>query len=277
MGLEPTLRCPCKGRYLETTFSYDAAPQGETSFDLHGSPYRRNYVACKVCGHWFGRHDLDLNGLYSHNYVDAVYGGPDGLRQKFETIMALPPEKSDNRQRVERVCAFARERGIDESKGPRLLDVGAGLGVFPAAMKPRGWHVTALEPDARTLAHLRTVAGVETLDLPLLEAATTGLAPFDIITFNKVLEHVQDPVELLMAAKALLLHDGIVYMELPDVAAACEGPGREEFFIEHHHVFSPASAGMLAVRSGFRPSLIERVKEPSGKFTIRCYLEMGEA
>ena len=34
----------------------------------------------------------------------------------------------------------------------------------------------------------------------------------------------------------------LVYVELPDAeGAALHGPGREEFFIEHHHVFSAAS------------------------------------
>ena len=50
-------------------------------------------------------------------------------------------------------------------------------------------------------------------------------------------------------------------------AAASHGPGREEFFIEHHHVFSPASLAMLA--AGGRPvaGRLERLREPSTKFT----------
>jgi len=40
----------------------------------------------------------------------------------------------DNCQRVARVRVFARWRGIDERQQPRLLDVSAGLGVFPAVI-----------------------------------------------------------------------------------------------------------------------------------------------
>ena len=50
------------------------------------------------------------------------------------------------------------------------------------------------------------------------------------------------------------------------------GAGREEFFVEHHHVFSPASIALLAMRSGFRVISIERLQEPSEKYTLRAFL-----
>jgi hypothetical protein len=49
-----------------------------------------------------------------------------------------------------------------------------------------------------------------------------------------------------------IVEGGLVYVELPDGDAAyTEGPDREEFFIEHLHVFSPLSARVLARRGGF--------------------------
>jgi SAM-dependent methyltransferase len=220
----------------------------------------------------FGRHDIDLSALYQHAYVDATYGGADGMRRRFEQIMELPPEKSDNRARVACVLAFAQGRKTAAHRRPRLLDVGAGLGVFPAAMREAGWDVIALEPDARTVAHLRDVAGVEALaaDLLTLEAAKMG--SFNVVSFNKVLEHVEDPVALLQSAATFLAADGFIYLEVPDVAAAEEGPGREEFFIEHHHVFSPASLALLAQHAGLGVDAIERLREPSTKFTLRAFL-----
>jgi hypothetical protein len=88
-----------------------------------------------------------------------------------------------------------------------------------------------------------------------------------------VLEHVEDPLALLIAARALLSPTGFVYVEVPDVAAAADGPGREEFFVEHHHVFSAASLAMMAARAGFVARTIESLREPSGKFTLRAFLE----
>ena len=270
--IAPTLHCACNGRHRSLALSYGEPPAGETRFSLNGSTYARSYDRCVLCDHLFGRHDIDLSGLYQQAYVDATYGGPEGMRLRFERVMGLPAEKSDNRARVARVIAFARARPMPSRSKPRLLDVGAGIGVFPAAMCTAGWDVVALEPDARTVTHLREVVKVDARaeDLMRLDPATTGR--FEAVSFNKVLEHVEDPVALLQAAAGFLTHDGFVYVEVPDVAACAEGPGREEFFIEHHHVFSPASVALLAQHAGFDVQVIERVREPSTKYTLRAFL-----
>lgn len=271
MTLQATLRCPCRGAFAERAFVYDSPPPGETRFDLGAQAYLRRYDRCRICEHWFGSHELDLSGLYARGYVEATYGGSEGMRARFEKIMALPPERSDNRQRVARVLRFAASRAGLQSP-PRLLDVGAGLGVFPAAMKESGWQVTALEPDARTVAHLRDVVGVTAAAADLLELAPSTFGRFDAVSFNKVLEHVEDPIALLHAAAAFIDDHGFVYVELPDVAAAVDGPGREEFFVEHHHVFSPVSAVMLAERARLSLASLERLREPSGKYSLSAFL-----
>jgi SAM-dependent methyltransferase len=270
--IAPTLNCACDNQHRSLAWSYDAPPQGETPFNLNGAAYRRAYERCDCCGHLFGKHQIDLSSLYRSDYVDATYGGIDGMRRRFERVMSLPPEKSDNRSRVSRFLAFAQTRGLSPTLTPRLLDVGAGLGVFPAAMRSAGWHVVGLEPDPRTVEHLRTVAGVEALADDLLGLDPESIAPFDAVSFNKVLEHVEDPVALLRPAATFLNPNGFVYVEVPDVAATREGPDREEFCIEHHHVFSPASVAILAQRSGFDVRVIERLREPSTKYTLRAFL-----
>ncbi len=269
MPLAATLRCACEMRHLEPAFSYDAPPAGETAFAIGAAAYRRRYDRCTICGHWFGRHDIDLSKLYERDYVTATYGDAAGMRQRFEKIMALPAERSDNRQRVVRVVEFAKSRLADAKATPRLLDVGAGLGVFPAGMKAAGWRVTALEPDPRTADHLRRVVGVDTSTDDL--AALAAGAPFDAITFNKVLEHIEDPVRMLGEARRHLGSNGFIYVEVPDVEAASAGPGREEFFIEHHHVFSPASLTFLVEHAGYTAVRVERCVEPSGKYTLFAF------
>jgi SAM-dependent methyltransferase len=264
-----TLGCPCGERHLVTAFAYTERPKGEVAFPLAGA-YRREYRRCTLCEHWFSHHAMDISALYDGAYVDATYGA--GMRRTYERIMALPAERSDNLGRVAAVRAFAERRFAGSRTAPRLLDVGAGLGVFPARMKEAGWQCTALDPDPRAAAHAREIVGV---------AAVTGdfralagrLGAFDVVSFNKVLEHVEDPVAMLASSRPLMADGGFVYIELPDAAAAAEGKEREEFFIEHHHVFSAASLGLLATRAGFRLLALEALREPSGKYTLRAFLE----
>jgi hypothetical protein len=44
------------------------------------------------------------------------------------------------------------------------------------------------------------------------------------------------------------------------------------FFIDHHHIFSAVSLALLAARAGFNVQVIERLHEPSTKYTLRGFL-----
>lgn len=281
--IAPSIRCPCEGAHLESAFEYDQRPDGETAFDLRGSAYVRRYERCRLCAHWFSAHQLDLSAIYSGAYVETTYG--DRLHATFERVRALPPEQSDNVGRMDAIEHFARgflggtaagERA-DNAAPPRtqpwsVLDIGAGLAVFPYGMHERGWRAVALDPDERAVAHAADVLGLEAVceDFSAPTGRLTG--QFDAITFNKVLEHVEDPVSLLARAETFLAPGGFVYLEVPDgEAAATEGQGREEFFIEHHHVFSAASTAMMVQRAGLQVVAIETLREPSTKFTVRAF------
>jgi SAM-dependent methyltransferase len=213
---------------------------------------------------------MDLSDLYSGAYVDKTYGGC--MRETYERIMALPLERSDNAGRVTRVLAFANTYWPSRRTAPRLLDIGSGLAVFPARMKALGWNCTALDPDPRAAEHARSEVGVTAVCGDFRMVDQSKLGRFDAITLNKVIEHVEGPIALLRAAVPLLQPDGFVYVEVPDgVSAAIEGPEREEFFVEHHHVFSTASLAMVLTRAGFTVIALERLREPSSKYTLRAF------
>lgn len=264
--------CPCGVEDLEAVFVYDAPPPGEVRFPSSAAGYARTVWRCRVCGHFLSRHAMDLSGLYGGEYVDATYGG-HGLRRAFDRITALPPERSDNEGRAVAVAAFAADRFAGRlTRRPRLLDIGSGLAVFPWRMAREGFDCTALDPDARAVAHAREAAGVRAVQADFLRDAVAG--DYDVATLNKVLEHVIDPGTMLARVKGLLAPGGFVYVELPDGEGAVgDGPGREEFFIDHHHVFSLASMAVLAARAGFRLLAASRLREPSGKYTLRGFLE----
>lgn len=246
---------------------FDAPPPGETDFGF--SPYRRALWQCGQCRHIVNVHAMDLDGIYDAGYWDRTYGGTR-MAETFERIMSLPPEKSDNRARVERVDTVVRDLAALSAPGA-LLDVGSGLAVFPAAMREKGWSCVALDPDARGAQHARDRAGVQAVAGDFMQVDLDR--HFDLITFNKVLEHVLDPVAMLTRAAGFLKANGVVYVELPDgEGAIADSAGREEFFVEHYDAYSVASLSLLAVKAGFRVDLIERVREPSTKYTLRAFL-----
>lgn len=261
------LGCPCAGAHMEDAWTYAAAPAGETRFRaLEGRPYRRAVRRCTACGHHTSDPGFDPAALYAGGYMDDTYR-EGGIGAAFARITALPPERSDNAGRVRRVVAFA-------GRGGTALDVGSGLCVFLHGLAAEGWTCTALDPDPAAAAHARETVGVAAVAADFMEAE--GLGRFDLVSLNKVIEHVADPVAMLARAAAHLAPGGHVYCEVPDApAAAAEGPGREEFFIEHLHVFSPASLAMAAARAGLSPVRTERLHEPSGKWTIAAFLAVA--
>lgn len=266
--LSPTLQCPCERRVGGVSFSYNTPPEGETRFDIGNASYRRCYWRCGICSHEFSDHDIDLSGLYAGSYVEQTYG--DEMRATFDRILALPEGQSDNSGRVQRVLEFGAKH-FPSGFAPNLLDIGAGLGVFPFRMKQEGWDTTALDPDPQVGRHLEEVVGVRAVTLDFFDAQPNLLGQFDVITLNKVIEHVENPVLMLAKASDFLNPNGFLYIEVPDVAAGACGPEREEFFIEHHHVFSPASLTMTVERAGLKVIQTERLIEPSGKYTVAIF------
>jgi SAM-dependent methyltransferase len=267
--------CPlCASTDFSLLFAYDTPPAGETSFPLPAhTPYSRQIWQCQVCRLFVNRLSMNLEGLYQGDYVDATYGA-DQLLSTFQRILALPPQRSDNHQRVQRLLRYMAEvrSGGEQKAPPTVLDVGSGLCVFLQRMKEAGWQCTALDPDGRAVEHARRSVGIQAIQGDFMNVSQLG--SYDLITFNKVLEHVPDPVAMLQKSHQHLRPGGVVYLEVPDgETAAAAGAGREEFFIEHLWVFSLTSLSLLATRAGFAIHCIERVREPSSKYTLRAFLQ----
>ena len=264
---EDSSPCMCSAPSFTLAVRYDKPPPGETNFHISEYDYHRNYEKCENCGHYLANHNLDLANIYKGEYVNATYG--DTMAATFQKIINLPKEQSDNHGRVE-FLKLAVE-GKDLNSGVlSVLDIGSGLGVFPYLGSINGWDVTALDPDPRAAKHILEMTGITTLNVDFLESKLEK--KFDLITFNKVLEHVVNPAEFLVQAKKNLKANAIIYIEVPDGEEACKHNGydSEEFFLEHIHVFSLRSLALLLSKVGLTCIHISRLKEPSGKYTLRA-------
>jgi len=232
--MEPSLFCPCGENSCDIPLEYTSKPDGETAFPFDGE-YWRQYKRCLLCGHFFSSHSICLDNLYDGMYSDATYGAD--RESVFQRIMNLPANQSDNAERCRRINSFFKSyRKVIDHRKTTLLDIGSGLGVFPARMHMNGWEVTALDPDAKAIDHIKKRVGCECIHGDFMDQTITQIGKYDLITFNKVLEHVERPTEMLKRGKELLNEKGVVYIEVPDGEnAIIESKNREEFYIEHHH------------------------------------------
>lgn len=265
--------CPiCGTKELNQIFNYTKPPVGEIHFSFcENTPYHRIVWRCIQCGHYISHHDMDDRMLYTGDYVNANYQNDTGLLNAYKRILSLPPAESDNVGRVQRILEFTSKHGFATNHRPSVLDVGSGLCVFLNGMKAAGWDCTALDPDPRAASHAKNTIGINVICGDFLKVQDRS--QFDLVTFNKVLEHVIDPAAMLTKAKEFLNPRGIIYIEVPDgEVAAQHGSGREEFFIDHRGIFSFASLALLIKKCEMEAISMARLHEPSSKFTLYAFL-----
>ena len=143
----------------------------------------------------------------------------------------------------------SRVRYIERSSplhGPvRVLDMGAGLGLFHDAMLLLGksHEYTAVETDLAQLAALRQRLGKTSAFGDLQEVAPGETA--DLIVLAHVLEHVARPHEIVSALTARLKPGGALLVEVPN------GDHRYKANFESHLVFfDPESLRSLLAKHG---------------------------
>ncbi len=258
----------CNGKSFSVRFKYDSPPINETKFELKNQIYKRHYISCNLCGHWFSEQEIGLQNLYFGEYMNSTYGNK--IAETFEKIISLSNEKSDNFSRIRRIKKF-KEIKFSNKKSIELLDVGSGLGIFPYSVKNLGWDCTVIDPDKHSVAHMKKRIGIKTIHGEFMKIRNIG--KYNVITLNKVLEHIRDPIAILRKAKSHLHDDGFIYVEVPDAEEASKkGKDREEFFIDHLHVFTKSSLIYMCKNAGLQTIKIERINEPSGKFTLFAFI-----
>ena len=262
-----SIGCTCDGIHLERSLVFNEAPVGETRFPIEDGKYWRCFYKCRGCTHFFASTTLDLERLYESTYSNATYGNSGKVKETFERIIRLPKGRSDNFHRVQRVKELVNSGCSLRDEKPTALDIGAGLGVFSAALKMEGWDCVGVDPDPSIVDHLNCHVGIQAIQCDYITDQIDG--KFDFVSLNKVLEHVEEPIRMLSNAKNNLAKDGLLYLEVPDGEAAHRADTvREEFFIEHLHVFSKQSTIKLLENVNLRPLKVESILEPSGKYTI---------
>lgn len=266
----------CGGALEQVLLEHDTPDRFELHVGIPTDGYRRVWRACGTCGSATNEHDpanLTRLASLSDSYYEVDFAGSNPA-EKFARVMAMPSDRSDNAGRVERVFAMVWRLHDGSSAPIRAVDVGAGLGVFLARLIDRGREVglefdaTGVEPDPTAAAHLRSVGS-----FGVHEGLFTGqakLADAELITLNKVVEHVAEPLPLLtQVAESLAPAAGLAYVEVPDVATIGNRPPSDNILgALHHHLYSPEGLALLLRRAGLHPLQVARVFEPSGKITV---------
>jgi len=225
-------------------------------------------IACAMCGF---RHAVPLPepAALEREYRESYYaeGKPTFLTHAGEDQDWAILAQADRLEAFERILGAGRRR---------LLDIGSGPGFFLKAAQDRGWDVLGIEPSRQAAAHARRL-GVEVVEGFFNAETAAGLGRFDAVHLNNVLEHIPDPIGLLILARECLAPGGILCVNVPNdfsplqIAAAAGGLTQWWIAPPHHlNYFDFASLSDLCERLGFE------VAERTTSFPMEAFLLMGE-
>lgn len=241
--------------------------------------YVRRWLRCGNCGSATNSMDQAnaeklaqlADGYYEVDFAGSIVG------EKYAKVMALPEEKSDNAGRVKRVIARidSWRQALGQTSGAAsVLDIGAGTGVFLSKLlmsrtqTVEAWHATAIEPDTIAADHLRGLNAFKVIQGIFND--TLAMRDFNLISLNKVIEHLRQPGSLISdAAKALNHSCGLLYIEVPDVLTIGRRLPTDNILGSlHHHLYSPRGLTTLIEGVGLNLLDLGRIVEPSGKISL---------
>lgn len=162
---------------------------------------RFRYDACPCCG---------LKSL-SNVPTDLVSYYRSGYHAIPASVADLEVGAAHDRYKIELVRRFVQSG--------RLMEIGSGWGAFCLLAKRAGFEVTAIEQDARCCTFLRLELRVEVLESAAPAAALENAERVDVIALWHVLEHLEDPWEVLQTASAKLNGGGILVIATPNPEA----------------------------------------------------------
>jgi len=146
----------------------------------------------------------------------------------------------------------------------RLLDIGAGSGIFIEQAIAMGYQAEGLEPSK--WLHERA----QKYGLPVRLGSFPGLVPtgrYEVVTLIDVIEHVPNPLTFLSRICNIISENGIVVVVTPDVGSlVARILGRKwwHFRIAHIGYFNRKTLGIAMDKAGFR---LLTMKRPTWYFT----------
>ncbi len=142
---------------------------------------------------------------------------------------------------------------IDKNNDISICDVGCGPGTLLVETKKRGYYAFGVEPNKRCHKLLEEKGIDYTKEFFPLKCDIQK--NFDCIFLLNTLEHMRNPLQIILEAKELLKNSGIIYVSVPCIGALVNRIMQEKagVFGGHSHIqfFSIKALSMLLEKGGF--------------------------
>ena len=271
----PNLRTLSSGKFDEGAVArfIAADPWGEDPAPfLRGQPWA--YAACQDCDCAFHRYILapEWNERRFSRWMsqEAI----EAFEKEYRTPVVEFATATDYTAHVMRIERLTRElRGADRT---RVLDFGCGYGGFLAMCALYGFEAYGVDRSAAKRDNNRYSQVFAEIQ------EVVPHAPFHALTLFEVLEHLDDPHDLVRELAQLVAPGGVLVLETPDCSGVRNIETHEDYRkihpLEHINGFTPETLTRFAGRLGFEPvakptvyvtNELERVAKTAAKGLLR--------
>jgi SAM-dependent methyltransferase len=219
-------------------------------------PIQFDVVRCDKCGLTYTSPMPSLDQLMPF-YNSGVYAKDErpALRLADRTLSVL---------------ADMRLREIEDWKRPgRLLDVGAGKGRFVRRARMRGWTAIGVEPMPGSVRLARSRYEIDLVERTLIDAQLPARS-FDVLTMWHAMEHIPDPLAELHEVSRVLADDGLLILEVPNLASFQAWIGQDDWFhlMPPHHLvhYTPHTLRAVLANAGFEVLRLHSFSPEHGPF-----------
>jgi len=210
-------------------------------------------VICKDCGLvWSDPLPHNLRGFYEDDYRVAYKG-------------TYSP-KPKHILRAGKVALYRRKL-LDKwiAQPIKILDVGTGGGEFAYLLQSLGHNVSGIEPNKGYAEFSRQEYGLN-IQVGFIQDILQSDGSFDLITIWHVLEHTENPCDVLTKLHTLLKPQGVLVVEVPTIEATRQSP-KSTFHEAHIFNFNLATLRKLGEKVGFT-GVEHKVSADGGNITV---------
>ncbi len=153
---------------------------------------------------------------------------------------------------------------LDCSIGKRILDYGCGNGILLERLKNLGWDVHGVEQDLAAVEKCKE-KGISNIFTEIEKVPYKNIT-FDVVTMNHVIEHLAEPLNVLLNIYPLLRKNGMLIIKTPNIESILHNKFGSSWFgldtPRHFILYSKSSLTKLVRFAGFEIDKVFTYNKP---------------
>jgi len=179
-------------------------------FDHEGWPWPTEYVRCVQCNLIFLQPRPKLDEVVLHH----LYENAAPLVNEYANPQQISVENIEPKHWRRYADSLASIVAVHPTTGT-LVDVGTGNGLLMILAKKQGWQAIGIDVSESRARICRENFGLD-VRTGTLESVRLPEESADAVAMRHVLEHVEDPIGLLLEGWRVLRPGGILLVEVPN-------------------------------------------------------------